>query len=135
MIELTVYGNLSTTWFHTSIRILVRLAQQDGYISSNAMSEELGIDASFIRKVLNPLMKENLVTRASGRYGGYQLAKPPNTISLFEVYQALVNNALDTKRAEQDYTSVALSRILSETEQEFTKVLRRHMLDELYELK
>jgi Rrf2 family protein len=109
------------------------LAQQDGYVSSNVMSEELGIDASFIRKVLNPLMKENLVTRASGRYGGYQLARKPDSISLLHVYQALVNNALDTKRAEPDYTTKALSRILSETEKEFTKVLQKYTLSALYE--
>ncbi|MBD3920412.1 hypothetical protein H8B09_16745 [Paenibacillus sp. PR3] len=61
------------------------------------------------------------------------MAKAPDQIRLLDIYQALMNNALSTKQTEPDYTTQVLSRILSETEKEFTKVLSKYTLDELYE--
>lgn len=61
MIEVTPYGNLNTTWFNTALKILVTLAEQQNYISSNELVLKVNKDASFIRKVTGPLIKKQLI--------------------------------------------------------------------------
>lgn len=45
-------------------------------------------DPSFIRKSLSKLVKAGLVVTTRGRYGACSLARPPEQITLLDIYRA-----------------------------------------------
>ncbi len=83
-------------WFPVAVQALVRLAQtaeSDAACSSSAMAPDLQSHAVFLRRVLAQLGRAHLIQAREGRAGGYRLARPPEQITLAEIYQAV--NALD----------------------------------------
>lgn len=131
MIEVTPYGNLNTTWFNTAIKILVTLAQQDNYTSSNELVLKVNKDASFIRKVTAPLLKKQMIKKKIGRSGGYKIAQVPEMISLYDIYIALVEDANIPQLEQKTHYDRILKDILKETEEAFINVLKQHYLSEL----
>jgi Rrf2 family protein len=84
-----------------AVQALVRLAQTaapDAACSSTTLAPDLGSHAAFLRRVLAQLGRANLIQAREGRAGGYRLARPPERITLAEIYQAvnLPNSAEDT---------------------------------------
>jgi Rrf2 family protein len=57
------------------------------------MAPDLQAHAVFLRRVLAQLGRAQLIEAREGRAGGYRLARPPEQITLAEIYQAV--NALD----------------------------------------
>ncbi|MFZ0575880.1 MAG: Rrf2 family transcriptional regulator, partial [Psychrobacillus psychrotolerans] len=125
------YGNLNTTWFNTAIKILVTLAEQQNYTSSNELVMKVNKDASFIRKVTAPLIKKQLIEKKNGRTGGYKIIQDPKTISLYDIYTALVENANIPQMEDTTHYGRVLKSILKETENAFTTVLKQHYLNEI----
>ncbi|MFX3645701.1 Rrf2 family transcriptional regulator, partial [Streptococcus suis] len=56
-------------------------------LSSQALAESVGTNASYIRKVIALLKNSGLITSHQGR-SGYKLSKSPQDISLLEIYLA-----------------------------------------------
>ncbi len=119
-------------WFPVAVQALVRLAEADGACSSGAMALDLSSHAVFLRRVLAQLGRANLIQAREGRDGGYRLARPPEQITLAEVYQAV--NALDptehTAGASGVHAQVqsVLDEIAAEAEQRRLEVLARFTL-------
>jgi Rrf2 family protein len=64
--------------------------------SANEISEEYGISATLMAKVLQKLAKNSLVAARHGSTGGYQLTKDPERISALEVITAIDGPVLIT---------------------------------------
>jgi Rrf2 family protein len=68
---------------------LAVLAQsRDGYPSAYVASS-VNTHAVFLRRILGDLVTAGLVSAREGRAGGYRLARPPERITLAEVYRAV----------------------------------------------
>jgi Rrf2 family protein len=74
-----------------ALRALVHLAGHgDGrLLASAAVAEAEGLPVKFLPKVLNPLVGAGVLHSARGPGGGYLLARPPKSITLLEVVEAV----------------------------------------------
>lgn len=77
------------TRFSVSIQIMVTLAYHaDELMNSETLACALKTNATFIRKLVSPLVEAKLITAYRGKGGGIKLAKTPQQISLKEIYLA-----------------------------------------------
>ena len=80
------------TRFSVSIQIMVTLAyHSDELMNSETLAHALKTNATFIRKLISPLVEANLITSFRGKGGGMKLAKSPHQISLKDIYLASAN--------------------------------------------
>lgn len=70
--------------------------RRDHAFSANEISEEYGISATLMAKVLQKLARQGMVAAKHGSNGGYQLAKDPNQISALDVISAIDGPVLIT---------------------------------------
>lgn len=75
--------------FNTAVHVLVWLATADGIRPSAEIAAQIQAHATYLRRVLAPLVQAGIVEAREGRVGGYFLARPAESISLGEVYMAL----------------------------------------------
>jgi len=77
--------------FDYAIRSLVFLAllPEGKTAELKAISESQGVPVSYLAKVMRSLVRGRLVASTLGREGGYALRKPPDTITLLQVYEAI----------------------------------------------
>ena len=73
------------------IRALVYLAQQaDNQLCGlQEIASKENIPAAYLGKVLGDLRKHQLLHSVKGIHGGYELAQPAESITLWDVYQIL----------------------------------------------
>ncbi len=80
--------------FPTALQLMLNLAlaHAEGVpqLSSTQLANALGTNPSLVRKLLNPLASAGLVRSSFGRDGGIRLSRPADTISLREVYSAVL---------------------------------------------
>ncbi|MBM9603617.1 RrF2 family transcriptional regulator [Desulfopila inferna] len=75
--------------------------------SSKTISDNTGVNASKLRKLLADLAKINIVTTTKGASGGYLLARPPAQIHLQEIYCAIE----DRKAFHLDVTALPQAKL------------------------
>ena len=64
------------------------LAEQQNIrsLSSAQLAEGIGVDASFVRKLLVPLVRDGLAHSLEGKNGGTHLGRPSAEITLRDIY-------------------------------------------------
>lgn len=126
-----------TTKSHYSVKALLDLSLQPNYgpASVKAIAERQNIPAPYLEKLLMTLRRAGLVTAYRGVSGGYQLAQPPEQISLGEILAALEESLEpfpqlfgDQNQAE-DWVTLSVWRQLH---QKFIKALYSITLADLY---
>jgi len=80
---------LGKTNFIVAIKSLTLLAIENRLLTRNTMTEKLGIDSSYIRKVLAKLIPKNIVEGFGGLCGGYKLVVNPKETTLYDIYVAI----------------------------------------------
>ncbi|MCS4486890.1 Rrf2 family transcriptional regulator [Staphylococcus americanisciuri] len=75
------------TKFSVALHILTMISESKEKLSSQALAESVGTNASYIRKVIALLKNAGLIQSYQGKTG-YQLSKSPKDISLREIYFA-----------------------------------------------
>src|SRR5258707_14627717 len=79
--------------FSTALQIMLSLtlAQNEGVarLSSAQLAEGVDSNASFVRKLIAPLIEAGLISSTMGREGGLSLGRAPEAITLFEIYRAV----------------------------------------------
>ena len=88
--------------FNVAVQILVRLAGAGGVCPSAEIASQVQGHATFLRRVLAPLVQAGIVEAREGRVGGYSLARPAEKISLADVYVALKAGAALPDQAEHE---------------------------------
>lgn len=78
------------TQFSIAIHIMAGLGidPQSKHTSAN-LSESVNANPSFVRRVLAKLAKAGLVHATTGKTGCCCIARPPKSISLLEIYEAV----------------------------------------------
>jgi Rrf2 family protein len=73
------------------IRALAYLAKHPdgGLCGLQEIAEHEQIPPVYLRKVLGELRRHRLLRSVKGIHGGYELARPPQTITLWEVFRVL----------------------------------------------
>lgn len=78
------------THFAVAVHVLIFIAEQRGTpVTSTTVAGSVGTNASFVRRILTRLGRAGLTTGQEGAGGGTVLARPPEAITLRDVYQAV----------------------------------------------
>jgi Rrf2 family cysteine metabolism transcriptional repressor len=77
------------------IKIMIDLVKNyhtDTLIKSKEISERQNIPIKYLEQIINNLRKCGLVHSIRGAEGGYKLAKPPESITLYDILKCLEGN-------------------------------------------
>lgn len=74
-----------------ALRIMVILAQQEvhSFLKGEEIAKDTRVPKAYLAKILQSLNRAGLVRAQKGIGGGYALNEPPNTISLFDIINAV----------------------------------------------
>ena len=88
---------LSTTAAY-ALQAMIHLAARegDGPVRVEAMADELGLPRNYLSKVLHTLVKEGLLRSARGPNGGFELAAPSSSVTLYDVVRPF--DTIETRR-------------------------------------
>ncbi len=64
-------------------------AYPDGTTSVREIAERQSVSAKYLESIVQPLKAAGLIRAVRGMHGGYELTRPPEQISLAEVFRAL----------------------------------------------
>jgi Rrf2 family transcriptional regulator, cysteine metabolism repressor len=68
-------------------------AYPEGTVSVRELGEQLSISPKYLEQILRALKASGLIEAVRGKQGGYALGRPPQNITLREVYGSLVGSA------------------------------------------
>lgn len=80
---------VTSSTFGLAIQALVLLSIANKICPSQELAKMLNTGTTFLRRLIRPLVRANLVEAREGRDGGYLLAKPASLITVADVYRAL----------------------------------------------
>jgi Rrf2 family protein len=74
-----------------SFRVIFALTEAGGGVRlpTSQIQQEMHIPPSFLHRIIASLGHNNIIKTFPGREGGVQLARPPEDISLLDVYEAV----------------------------------------------
>ena len=79
-----------TTKARYGLRALVRLAKNgETPLSLSHIAEEESVSVKYLERIFSSLKRGEIVEAASGKKGGYRLAKPASEITVADVMQAV----------------------------------------------
>lgn len=77
------------TRFSVSVQIMMTLAHHsDELMNSDGLAKVFKTNPTFIRKLVSNLVEAELIESFRGKGGGIRIAKPPQDISLKDIYLA-----------------------------------------------
>ena len=92
-----------------ALRILTALAEHEGVIDANSLSEETSVTIRFTLKILNKLVKHGFVSSYKGVKGGYKLKQPTEQITLRSVIE-LIDGPIVIVRCLESSETCSLNR-------------------------
>ena len=92
-----------------ALRILTALAEHDGVVDANSLSEETSVTLRFTLKILNKLVKNGFVSSYKGVKGGYKLKLPTEQITLRSVIE-LIDGSIVIVRCLESSESCSLNQ-------------------------
>jgi len=125
-------------WFRVAAHALVVLAETDGVCTSTTIAQELKAHATFLRRVMVQLVQAGIVVAREGRVGGYRLARPAESITLAEVYRAILPVCHGESSATREIGNARVQHVLSEVstelEQSLLSILERYTIASMMEI-
>ena len=93
--------NITTDY---AVRIMLYLSMSEGenLITSSELAEQLVVPRSFLYKIGNKLSDAGLILVKPGVNGGYRLARPAETITLFDVIRVMEQSSYISRCLEKD---------------------------------
>jgi Rrf2 family protein len=77
------------TQFSIAVHVLAAIANYKTTFTSEVLAGSVNANPVFVKRILVKLSKAKLVTTTVGKSGGYDLARDPKSISLFDIYSAV----------------------------------------------
>ena len=74
---------------YATVVLTALAAQPDAVLSASGLAEQAGLEVPTVAKILKPLAQAGLVAGFRGSNGGYRLARPADTITLFDIVEAM----------------------------------------------
>lgn len=93
--------NITTDY---AVRIMLYLSMREGesLITSSELAEQLVVPRSFLYKIGNKLSEAGLIVVKLGVNGGYRLARPAETMTLFDVIRVMEQSSFISRCLEKD---------------------------------
>jgi len=111
------------------LRAVIYLSGQDREkcCSITEIAKEQGIPRKFLEKIIQDLMRKGLIKSKRGSYGGYTLNRSPDTISFYDVIEALegpvaVNACMDDHLGCDQLSRCTMVGVWSEVQRKVTEV-------------
>jgi Rrf2 family protein len=86
-----------------AVRIVYNLACHGVRRDAKSIAEETSVSLCFSLKILRKLVESGIVKSFMGKYGGYELAKPPEDITLGEVIRTVDGPYMISRCLKEDY--------------------------------
>ena len=77
------------TQFSIAVHVLAAIANYERSFTSEILAGSVNANPVFVKRILVKLSKAKLVETSVGKSGGYNLARAPEKISLFDIYSAV----------------------------------------------
>jgi Rrf2 family protein len=126
--------------FPVAVHIMTALGYRDGEsMSSPLLARSVSTNPVVIRRLLSQLRKAGLVRAHSGKSGGAQLARSPESISLMDIYRAIDGGEPFSIPDKAEYRPCEvscqikklLSSVLADTEKAIAASLEKVRLSDL----
>lgn len=87
-----------------SLRMMLDLAQHygEGYVALKDISERQDISKKYLEQIIPFLNRSGLLLTNRGHMGGYQLAKAPSEISVYDILTSAEGNLMPVSCMETD---------------------------------
>ncbi len=109
--------------------------EKDGPVLSSNISKEYKLPTEYLLKILQQLVKVNILCSKRGPHGGFTMARPPKAINLLEIIEAITGPvAGPLSMAEQTggaSFSVKMERVCQRATASAEAVLRKTKLSDL----
>ena len=80
----------SNSRFSMAVHIMTALAFMDEKVTSEVLSDTVNTNPVVIRRLVSRLARAGLVRTERGKSGGFSLARSAKTISLLDIYRAVM---------------------------------------------
>ena len=87
-----------------AVRIVSCLSNQNKRLDAKTISEKTCVTIRFALKILRKLVACGIIKSFKGTQGGYELAKPPNEISLKEVIETVEGTYHLSRCLDENYS-------------------------------
>jgi Rrf2 family protein len=77
------------TQFSIAVHVLAAIANYKSAFTSEVLAGSVNANPVFVKRILVKLSKAKLVSTTVGKSGGYDLARSPKSITLFDIYSAV----------------------------------------------
>jgi Rrf2 family protein len=120
-----------------ALRAMIHLADNPGGVArGSVIARQEHIPKYYLEKVIRDLMRRGLVRARRGPGGGYQLARPPETVSFRDVIEAVegpitLNVCVDGSSACNLQPACRMFRVWEEGQRVLLDVFSRTMLNEI----
>src|SRR5438105_3813431 len=81
-------------------------------VPSHIVAQARGIPERFLLKVLKPLVSARVLASVKGPNGGYRLSRPPSSVSMLEIIEAVDGPIRGQSPLSEDDSDSALNRKL-----------------------
>lgn len=116
-----------------ALHTLGHMAAEPDRVSTSAdIAAHAGTNPVVVRRVLGRLRKAGLLTSEKGHAGGWRLARPPQTITLADVYRAL-DERLIASDSESDIPTCSLEHALHHRVSEVMQEIEQSLIARLSE--
>lgn len=107
-----------------------------GFVDVSEIAKHWKMPEQHLSKLFQTMAKRNLVISKRGAHGGFALAKPPQQISLFDIYEALegsmdINSCLIHPEKASPCRSCDIVGPLQQAQIKIQNVLKEITLDKL----
>lgn len=87
-------------------RALCALAARDGdALTAEELAREQDLPVRFLRAILNELRRGGIVSSQRGNEGGYRLARPPENVTLGEVFRRLEGPLAEVRNERPEHAN------------------------------
>ena len=107
-----------------AVRIIGVLAADGGRLDAKTLSEQTGVTLRFSLKILRKLVSAGIVRSYKGMQGGYELAKDPSQITLYDAVCAIEGEYHINRCHEDDFICTRTEKKLCRYRPVFEEVSR-----------
>lgn len=111
--------------------------KEQGIILSQDISEEYNIPSEYLLKILQQLVRANVLRSKRGPHGGFTLAKPAKKITLLQVIEAvegpMISHLNLTEQARGEKFGVKAERVCEKAIAQAKRVFEKAKLADLLE--
>ena len=111
--------------------------KEQGIILSQSISEEYNIPSEYLLKILQQLVRANVLRSKRGPRGGFTLAKPAKKITLLQIVEAvegpMISHLNLTEQAREEKFGVKAERVCEKAIAQAKRVFEKAKLADLLE--